>query len=102
MPARGAGEGASRCGASILVRGGVGVEVGVLEKKVPERATVAMMFSADASLKITSAHFPVKANLTAELLGTLLGASGPLVVAPGVNSHHDLWEPPLPGYAEGA
>ncbi|KAG8342010.1 hypothetical protein TRVL_07164 [Trypanosoma vivax] len=69
-----------RDGASILVIDGVGVEVGVLKKKVPERATVALRFSADVSLTITSAHLPRKAGVSSETLNTLLGASGPLVV----------------------
>ncbi|KAG8344808.1 hypothetical protein ERJ75_001317200 [Trypanosoma vivax] len=47
-------------GVSILVREGVGVEVGVLEKKVPERATVTLRFSTNVSLTIESAHFPRK------------------------------------------
>ncbi|KAH8609550.1 hypothetical protein ERJ75_001201500 [Trypanosoma vivax] len=42
-------------GVSILVREGVGVEVGILDKKVPERATVTLRFSANVSLTITSA-----------------------------------------------
>ncbi|KAH8609813.1 hypothetical protein ERJ75_001161200 [Trypanosoma vivax] len=45
-------------GVSILVREGVGLEVDVLARKVPERATVTLRFSANVSLTITSAHFP--------------------------------------------
>ncbi|KAG8345758.1 hypothetical protein TRVL_03408 [Trypanosoma vivax] len=52
-------------GVSILVREGVGVAVGVLEKNVPERPTVTLRFSANASLTITSAHFTRKANVPA-------------------------------------
>ncbi|KAG8342523.1 hypothetical protein TRVL_06641 [Trypanosoma vivax] len=48
-------------GVSILVREGVGVEVGVLEKKVPERATVTLRFSANV---IPSPH-PFPAHLDA-------------------------------------
>ncbi|KAH8610639.1 hypothetical protein ERJ75_001081600 [Trypanosoma vivax] len=92
IPARGAGRGRlTGAGVSILVREGVGVEVGVLEKKVPERATVTLRFSANVSLTITSAYFPRKADVSSESLDTLLGASGPLVVGADVNSHHVLW-----------
>ncbi|KAH8610531.1 putative Endonuclease reverse transcriptase [Trypanosoma vivax] len=79
-------------GASILVIDGVGVEVGVLEKEVPERATVTLRFSANVSLTITSAHLPRKADTSSESLVTLLGSSGPLVVGADVNSHHVLWD----------
>ncbi|KAG8341478.1 hypothetical protein TRVL_07694 [Trypanosoma vivax] len=79
-------------GASILVRDGVGVEVGVLEKKVPKRATVTLRFSANLSLTITSAHYPRKADVSSESLNTLLGASGPSVAGADVNSHHVLWD----------
>ncbi|CCD19322.1 hypothetical protein, conserved, partial [Trypanosoma vivax Y486] len=78
-------------GVSILVRDGVGVEVGVLEKKVPERVTVTLMFSANVSLTITSAYFPRKADGFSESLDTLLGASGPLVVGADVNSRDVAW-----------
>ncbi|CCD18752.1 hypothetical protein, conserved, partial [Trypanosoma vivax Y486] len=88
------------CGASILVRDGVGVEVGVLEKNVPEIATVTLMFSANVSLTITSSSFPRKADASSESLDTLLGASGPLVVE-GVNSHHVLWDPLRPSDDKG-
>ncbi|KAG8341299.1 hypothetical protein ERJ75_001313200 [Trypanosoma vivax] len=83
-------------GVSILVRDGVGVEVGVLEKKAPERATMTLRFSAAASLTITSAHFARKADTSSESLDTLLGASGTLVVGADVNSHHVLWDPLRP------
>ncbi|KAH8615394.1 hypothetical protein ERJ75_000590600 [Trypanosoma vivax] len=63
-------------GVSILVREGVGVEVGVLEKKVPERATVTLRFSANVSLTITSAYFPRKADVSSESLDTLLEQAG--------------------------
>ncbi|CCD20778.1 reverse transcriptase (RNA-dependent DNA polymerase), partial [Trypanosoma vivax Y486] len=88
-------------GVSILVREGVGVEVGVLEKKVPERATVTLRFSANVSLTITSAYFPRKADVSSESLDTLLGASGPLVVGADVNSHHVLWDPLRPSDDKG-
>ncbi|KAH8610448.1 hypothetical protein ERJ75_001101100 [Trypanosoma vivax] len=80
-------------GASILVRERVGVEMGVLEKKVPKRTTVTLRFSASVSLTITSAYFTRKADVSSESLDTLLGASGPLVVGADVNSHHVLWDP---------
>ncbi|KAH8604627.1 hypothetical protein ERJ75_001700500 [Trypanosoma vivax] len=67
-------------GVSILVREGVGVEVGVLEKKVPERATVTLRFSANVSLTIASAHFSRRTDVSSESLDTLLGASGAFVV----------------------
>ncbi|KAG8341384.1 hypothetical protein TRVL_07787 [Trypanosoma vivax] len=79
-------------GVSIFVRDGVGEEAGVLEKKVPERATVTLSFSANASLTITSAHFPRRTDVSSESLDTLLGPSGPLVVGADVNSHHVLWD----------
>ncbi|KAH8607741.1 hypothetical protein ERJ75_001383100 [Trypanosoma vivax] len=81
-----------RGGVSILVRDGVGVEVGVLEKKVPERATVTLRFSANVSLTTKTAHFRKKADVSSESLDTLLGAGGPLVVGADVNSHHVLWD----------
>ncbi|KAG8340039.1 hypothetical protein TRVL_09135 [Trypanosoma vivax] len=79
-------------GVSILVIEGVGVEVGVLEKKVPERAIVTLRFSANESLTVASGCFPRKADVSSESLDTLLGASGPLVVE-GVSSHRVLWDP---------
>ncbi|CCD19996.1 hypothetical protein, conserved in T.vivax [Trypanosoma vivax Y486] len=88
-------------GASILVRDGVGVEVGVLEKKVPERAAVTLRFSANASLTIASAYFPRRAGVSSESLDTLLGASGPLVAGADVNSHHVLWDPLCPSDDKG-
>ncbi|KAH8616307.1 hypothetical protein ERJ75_000495000 [Trypanosoma vivax] len=63
-------------GVSILVREGVGVEVGVLEKKVPERATVTLRFSANVSLTIKTADFQKKDDVSSESLDTLLGARG--------------------------
>ncbi|CCD19714.1 hypothetical protein, conserved, partial [Trypanosoma vivax Y486] len=86
---------------SILVREGVAVEVGVLEKKVPERATVTLRLSAGVSLTITSAYFPRKADVSSESLDTLLGAGGPLVVGADVNSHHVLWAPLRPSDDKG-
>ncbi|KAH8609433.1 putative Endonuclease reverse transcriptase [Trypanosoma vivax] len=83
-------------GASILVRDGVGVEVGVLDEKVPERATVTLMFSANASITSTSAYFTRKADVPSEPLVTLLGTSGPLVVGADVSSHRVLWDPLRP------
>ncbi|KAH8616317.1 putative RNase H putative (RNA dependent DNA polymerase) [Trypanosoma vivax] len=88
-------------GVSILVREGVGVEVGVLEKKVPERATVTLRFSANVSLTITSAYFPRKADVSSQSLDTLVGASGPLAVGADVSSHHVLWDPFLPSDDKG-
>ncbi|KAH8612797.1 hypothetical protein ERJ75_000855900 [Trypanosoma vivax] len=80
-------------GVSILVRERVGVEVGVLEKKILETATVTLRFSANVCLKIASGHFPRKADTFSESLDTLLGASGPLAVGAGARSHHVLWDP---------
>ncbi|KAH8607722.1 hypothetical protein ERJ75_001381600 [Trypanosoma vivax] len=77
-------------GASIFVREGVGVAVGVLEKKVPERAAVTLRFSANVSLTIASAHFRKKADVSSESPDTLLGASGALVVGADTNSRHAL------------
>ncbi|KAG8341681.1 hypothetical protein TRVL_07489 [Trypanosoma vivax] len=78
-------------GVSILVREGVGVEMGVLEKKVPERVGATLRFSANVSLTITSVYFPREAGASSGSLGTLLGASGPLVVgacvAESVSTH---------------
>ncbi|KAH8617846.1 hypothetical protein ERJ75_000345800 [Trypanosoma vivax] len=88
-------------GVSILVREGVGVEMGVLEKKVPERASVALRFSANVSLTITSAYFPRRRYASSESLDTLLGASGPLVVGADANSHHVLWDPLRPSDDKG-
>ncbi|KAH8617831.1 putative Endonuclease reverse transcriptase [Trypanosoma vivax] len=101
MPACGAGENASRCGVSILVIEGVGVELGVLEKRVPERATVTLRFSANASLTITSPYFPRRTDVSSESLDTLLGASGPLVVGADANSHHVLCDPLRPSDDKG-
>ncbi|KAG8339495.1 putative Endonuclease reverse transcriptase [Trypanosoma vivax] len=86
----------------ILVREGVGVDVGVLEKKVPERATVTVRFSTNASLTITSAHIARKADVCSESLDTLLGASGSLVVGADVNAHRVLWDPLRPSDDKGA
>ncbi|KAH8611337.1 hypothetical protein ERJ75_000934900 [Trypanosoma vivax] len=47
-------------GVSILVRDRVGVEVGVLDEKVPERAAVTLRFSANVSLTIKTADFQKK------------------------------------------
>ncbi|KAG8341141.1 hypothetical protein TRVL_08031 [Trypanosoma vivax] len=88
-------------GVSILVREGVGVEVGVQEKKVPERATLTLGSSTDVSLTIASAHFLRKAGVSSESLDTLLGASGPLVVGADVNSHHVMWDPLRPSDSKG-
>ncbi|KAH8605703.1 hypothetical protein ERJ75_001605200 [Trypanosoma vivax] len=88
-------------GVSILVRDGVSVKAGVLEKKVPESDTVTLRFSANASLTITSAHFHRKAGVSSESLETLLGASGSLVVGADVNSHHVLCDPLRPSDDKG-
>ncbi|KAH8611123.1 putative Endonuclease reverse transcriptase [Trypanosoma vivax] len=88
-------------GVSILVRDGVGVEASALDKKAPERAAVALRFSANVSLTITSAYFRRKADASSESLDTLLGASGPLVAGADVNSHHVLWDPLRPSEDKG-
>ncbi|KAG8344697.1 hypothetical protein TRVL_04478 [Trypanosoma vivax] len=88
-------------GVSILVSGGVAVDVGVLDRKVPERTTVTPRFSANVSLTIASAYFPRKADASSESPDTLLGASGPLVVGADVNSHHVLWDPFWPSDGKG-
>ncbi|KAG8339847.1 hypothetical protein ERJ75_000765400 [Trypanosoma vivax] len=88
-------------GVSILVRDGVGEEVGVLEKKVPERAAVTLGFSANVNLTIISAYYPRKADVSSESLDTLLGASGSLAVAPNVNSHRVLCDPLRPSDGKG-
>ncbi|KAH8620352.1 hypothetical protein ERJ75_000085500 [Trypanosoma vivax] len=80
-------------GASMLVRAGVGVEAGVLEKKVPERQTVTLRFSANVSLTITSVYLTRKADVSSESLNTLLGASGALAVGADVNSHDVSCDP---------
>ncbi|CCD20862.1 hypothetical protein, conserved [Trypanosoma vivax Y486] len=89
-------------GASILVRERVGVEMGVLEKKVPERKTVTLRFLSNVSFKIASAYFHRKADVSSESLDTLLGASGPLVVGSDVNSHHVARDPLRPSDDKGA
>ncbi|KAH8604545.1 hypothetical protein ERJ75_001708300 [Trypanosoma vivax] len=61
-------------GVSVLVREGVGVEVGVLEKKVPERATVTLRFSANASLTIKTADFQKKDRRFQQVAGHLVGS----------------------------
>ncbi|KAG8339161.1 hypothetical protein ERJ75_001592400 [Trypanosoma vivax] len=71
--------------ATILLREEVGVEVGVLDRQVPERATVALRSSVNLSLAIASARFHRKADFSSESLDTLLGAGGPLVVGADVN-----------------
>ncbi|KAH8611346.1 putative Endonuclease reverse transcriptase [Trypanosoma vivax] len=88
-------------GVSILVRDGVGVEASALDKKAPERAAVALRFSANVSLTITSAYFRRKADASSESLDALLGASGPLVAGADVNSHHVLWDPLRPSEDKG-
>ncbi|KAG8344568.1 hypothetical protein ERJ75_000432000 [Trypanosoma vivax] len=73
MPARGAGEDASRGrGVSILVMDGVGVEVGVLEKKVPERATVTQALGQCESNDRIGA-FPQKGRRFQRVAGHLAG-----------------------------
>ncbi|KAG8342440.1 hypothetical protein TRVL_06739 [Trypanosoma vivax] len=59
-------------GVAILVIEGVGVEVGVLDKKVPERATVRA--SANVSLTITSADFQKKDRRFQRVAGHLTGS----------------------------
>ncbi|KAH8615676.1 putative Endonuclease reverse transcriptase [Trypanosoma vivax] len=86
---------------SILIRDEVGVEVGVLERKEPERATVTLRFSANVSLTITSAYFPRRTDVSSESLDTLLGASASLAAGADVNSHHVLWDPLRPSDDKG-
>nr|CCC90772.1 unnamed protein product [Trypanosoma congolense IL3000] len=88
-------------GLSIAVRDGVGVEVGVLEKEVPERATVALWLSAHVNQMITSASFPRKAGVSSTSLKQSAVASGPPVMGADVNSHHTLWDPLRPSDAKG-
>ncbi|KAH8616266.1 hypothetical protein ERJ75_000496100 [Trypanosoma vivax] len=88
-------------GVSILVRDGVGAEVGDLEKREPKRATVTLRFSAGVSLTITSAYLLRERDVSSESLDTLLGARGPLVVGADVNSHHVLWDPSRPSDDKG-
>ncbi|KAG8339430.1 hypothetical protein TRVL_09743 [Trypanosoma vivax] len=52
---------------------GVGVEVGVLEQNVPERATVTPGKYANASRTITSTYSPKKAGVSSESLNTFVG-----------------------------
>ncbi|KAH8609681.1 hypothetical protein ERJ75_001174900 [Trypanosoma vivax] len=77
-------------GASISVREGKGVELVVLERRVPERATGSLRFSGKVSLTSTSAYFPRRTDVCGESLDTLLGLSGPLVEGAGKISHHAL------------
>ncbi|KAH8611079.1 putative Endonuclease reverse transcriptase [Trypanosoma vivax] len=101
MEAHRACESASRVRPLILFIDKEGVEVGILEKKVPERATVTLRFSANASLTITSAYFPRKADVASESLDTLLGASAPWVLGADANSHDVLWKPLRPSDNKG-
>ncbi|KAH8619399.1 hypothetical protein ERJ75_000157600 [Trypanosoma vivax] len=75
--------------------------MGVLDREVPERATVTPRFSADVCLTIASAQFPRKADVSSESLDTLLGRGGPLVVGAGVNSHHVPWDALRPSGGKG-
>ncbi|CCD15859.1 unnamed protein product, partial [Trypanosoma congolense IL3000] len=88
-------------GVSILVRDGVGVDVGVLEKTVPERATVTLRSPAHVNLIIASAYLPRNTDVTSEALGTVLGANGAMVIGADVNSHHVLWDPLRPSDDKG-
>ncbi|KAG8345776.1 hypothetical protein TRVL_03391 [Trypanosoma vivax] len=88
-------------GVSILVREGVAVAVDVLEKKVPERATVTLRCLGEVNLTIASAHVRKKADVSSESLETLLGASGPLVAGADVSSHHVLCDALRPSDGKG-
>ncbi|KAH8604485.1 hypothetical protein ERJ75_001713000 [Trypanosoma vivax] len=88
-------------GAPILIRDGVGVEVGVLGKKVAQRATVTLRLSVSVNLTIASAYFPRNSDISSESLDTLLGASAPLVAGADANSHHVLWDPFRPSGGKG-
>ncbi|KAH8603222.1 hypothetical protein ERJ75_001692300 [Trypanosoma vivax] len=71
----------------------MGHESGILQKKVPERATVALRCPDNANVTNVSACFHRRADFSSESLNTLPGASGPLAVGAGVSSHHALWDP---------
>ncbi|KAH8615427.1 hypothetical protein ERJ75_000586300 [Trypanosoma vivax] len=71
----------------------MGHESGILQKKVPERAAVPLRCPDNANVTNVSACFHGKADFSSESLGTLPGASGPLAVGAGANSHHVLWDP---------
>ncbi|KAH8606216.1 hypothetical protein ERJ75_001534000 [Trypanosoma vivax] len=88
-------------GASISVLDGVGVEVGVLEKKVPERATLTLRFSANASLTIKTANFQKKDRRFQRVAGHLVGARGSLVEGADANSHHVARDPLRPSGGKG-
>ncbi|CCD18528.1 hypothetical protein, conserved, partial [Trypanosoma vivax Y486] len=90
-----------RGGAPILARDGAGVEAGVLDRKVPGRATVTLRPSAGMCLTIASAHFPRKAGVSSASMNTLPGASAPLVAGARANSHHVLWDPFRPSDGKG-
>ncbi|KAH8606759.1 hypothetical protein ERJ75_001480400 [Trypanosoma vivax] len=90
-----------RGGAPILARDGAGVEAGVLDRKVPGRATVTLRPSAGMCLTIASAHFPRKAGVSSASMNTLPGASAPLVAGARANSHHVLWDPFRPSDDKG-
>ncbi|KAH8608461.1 hypothetical protein ERJ75_000566700 [Trypanosoma vivax] len=79
----------------------MGHESGILQKKVPERATVALRCPDNANVTNVSACFHRKADFSSESLNTLLGASGPLAVGAGVSSHHALWDPLRPSDDKG-
>ncbi|CCD21698.1 retrotransposon hot spot protein (RHS) [Trypanosoma vivax Y486] len=88
-------------GAPILAGERAGVEVGVLDRKVPGRATVTLRPSAGMCLTIASAYFPRKPGVSSASMNTLPGASGPLAVGAGANSHHVLWDPFRPSDGKG-
>ncbi|KAH8606509.1 hypothetical protein ERJ75_001506600 [Trypanosoma vivax] len=71
----------------------MGHESGILQKKVPERAAAALRCPDNANVTNVSACFHRKADFSSESLNTLPGASGPLAVGAGANSHHVLWDP---------
>ncbi|CCD21598.1 reverse transcriptase (RNA-dependent DNA polymerase) [Trypanosoma vivax Y486] len=79
----------------------MGHESGILQKKVPERAAVALRCPDNANVTNVSACFHGKADFSSESLNTLPGASGPLAVGASANSHHVLWDPLRPSDDKG-
>ncbi|KAG8338942.1 hypothetical protein TRVL_10231 [Trypanosoma vivax] len=76
------------CGISILVRDRVGVEVGVLERKGPQRVVVTMRFLNHAGHTITSAYIPRKADVFGASTNSLLGVSAPLAERTSASTNH--------------
>ncbi|KAG8346455.1 hypothetical protein TRVL_02721 [Trypanosoma vivax] len=90
---RGVSDGFARGGRTILVRDGVGVEVGVLDKKVPEKTTSTLRFSAGVTLTITSTRLQRQGNVCGEVLGSLQEKRAPLVAKANAHSYHSLCDP---------